>query len=104
MPLLDKSDETTLRIDVDQVSIYGQDAINFKGMISDKIKAKPGYDIHLNFSQVKYIDSATIGTLLYFIQVLKKNKKKIIIDKITPELKDLLDTLMLEKYIQMPGR
>lgn len=101
MPFIDKSNSDNILIEVTQVSIYGQDALQFKALLSEKIKEKP-LDIHFNFSQVKYIDSATIGILLYFIQVLKKHDKKIIIDTVTGELRELLETLMLEKYIQMP--
>ncbi len=100
MFILDKSTNEKTMILINQTSIYGEDSIKFKEFIKEKLNQKID-DIHLDLGKVKYIDSTTIGSLLYFIQILKKKKKKIHIDKITDELKELLEDLMLGKYIHI---
>ena len=100
MFITDKSTDNKIMIFINQTSIYGEDSIKFKKFIKEKLNQKVDH-IHLDLGKVKYIDSTTIGSLLYFIQILKKSDKKIHIDKITDELKELLENLMLGKYIHI---
>ena len=98
MAIIDKSNNEKILLKIAQASIYGQASAELKNLLTQKVK-EHSQDIHLDLSQVKYIDSASIGTLLYFIQILKKSDNKIYIEGITDELRELFSALMIEQFL-----
>lgn len=97
---LSTDDKLLLRVNFS--SIEGDTAVELKKICKELIE-KEKKDIHLDLSDVKYLDSASIGTILYIIQLLKKEGKKVYIDKSTSEVKQLFQSLLLDQFLVIDG-
>lgn len=60
---------------------------------SSKIKK-----IWIDFHLCKYIDSTTIGVLIYLRNTLKDNNEELILCNLTPEVKTIIDNMYLFDY------
>jgi anti-anti-sigma factor len=98
MAIIDNTTEQQINIFIDQTSIEGDMAIELKNTCKKHIEQK-SRNVHLDLSKVKYLDSASIGSILYLIQLLKKENNKVFVEKITEELKQLFSSLLIDQFV-----
>ena len=96
--IIDNSDTEKLSFTLDIVSVDADMPAKIKRICGEKLEAT-GLDIHFDLSKVKYFDSASIGALMYIIQISKKKGCKVYIDQITDKLKELFASLLLDQFL-----
>lgn len=101
MPVIDQSDADVIRIKVVEKSLQGEASVDLKILCKERLAEKVR-DIHFDMAEVKYMDSASIGTLLFIIQMLKKEQKKVTLDAASPELCQLFRSLLLDQFLVLP--
>lgn len=102
MPILDQSVPETIRIQILETSLQGDASGELKQMVKARLAEKVR-DVYLDMGDVKYMDSAAIGTLLLIIQTLKKDNCKVHLAKATPELLSLVKSLLLDQFLVLPS-
>lgn len=102
MPILDQSTPEVIKVQVTETSLQGEASSELKTLIKSRL-AERVRDVHLDMGDVKYMDSAAIGTLLLIIQTLKKDNGKVHLVKASPELLSLVKSLLLDQFLVLPN-
>lgn len=102
MSIIDNSTDEEIRIKVNQKRIDAMTARRIKELCSKQIGDSPR-DMHLDLSEVSYMNSSGIGNLLYIRQALKKHGKDLYVDRATDQLRSLFQELQLHDYFIIDG-
>lgn len=54
-------------------------------------------DLHLNLSKLSYLDSSGLAVLIEARRVLQDKERKLVVDKVTPEVKKIFDLTQVGK-------
>ncbi|MBL8994048.1 MAG: STAS domain-containing protein [Spirochaetia bacterium] len=100
MSFIDLSNDKDIIVRVELKTIQGDTGSELKNLCKKRLDEKMR-DIHLDFAAVKYMDSSSIGALLYLIQFLKKDGYKIYLDKASEEVRQLFKSLILDQFLVM---
>jgi anti-anti-sigma factor len=99
MAISDLTTEALIRFRVDAVSLRKELTVDLKERVKAHLAVKPR-DISFALDQVQFIDSLSIGMLLYFAHLGKRSGHRVRIESASAELKALLRTIALDFLLQ----
>ena len=100
MQLTDLSGAELIRFRVDASSLEGEMTLELRHLCRARLEAHPS-DVVLELPHVRFVDSQSIGTLLWLVQTLKKTGHRLSIQGATAELRQLMRAMLLDQYIEL---
>ncbi|MBN8215646.1 MAG: STAS domain-containing protein [Spirochaetes bacterium] len=101
MVITDLTTDALIRIRVEGISLRKETTQEIKEVVKAHL-AKKARDISFDLQSVQFIDSMSIGMLLYFAHLQKRSGHRVRIEAASAELKSLLRTIALDFLLHDP--
>ncbi len=100
MNLSDQSTPEKILIAVQENILENNMAVAVRDLCRKLLEEKKRH-VHLNLSQVQYLDSASIGMLLFIAKELKSQRLELHLDAVPPSLREVLMTSFVDRVIKI---
>ena len=100
MELVDQSSPQKILIVVEANILENNMAVAIRDLVRKLIQEKKRH-VHLNLSQVQYLDSASIGMLLFVAKELKGQALELHLDAVPATLKEMLASSFVDRVIKV---
>lgn len=97
--LLENTQDKAL-IEISVETVNDDIAMELKSLCRKVLDENPR-DIYFRMADVRHMVSSGIGVFLYLIQRLRREKKRIIIETCTDDIKKVFNSLLLNTFIEI---
>lgn len=100
MELVDQSSPQKILIAVQANILENNMAVGVRDLVRKLIQEKKRH-VHLDLSQVQYLDSASIGMLLFIAKELKGQSLELHLDQVPATLREMLASSFVDRVIKV---